>query len=751
MNTLLLRFLASLTFVITTVVSFSVVAQEFSVTADDVTATTTQETAVSIELSGSTTGEGPIVFSIVDTPSHGTLESIVDSAVLYTPESDFIGQDSFTYLAEDGSATTTPATSSPATVTIDVTEAEEPEKERLLIETDVMLANGCEVTDADGITHHFPEDSSPSDFLGICALVAAQEAESIESFEVINHPSFGLFVDSVNGIRGDGAFWALWRNDEFADCGIGCLALAQDDTLSLIFTTFEGEAGDSIILHIIALDETYANVVVPNGCEVEASDSAPPHATSTHAFPKEGSPSEFLGICAFVALKETGGIEEFTFVDFGFGLFLDSINDVATTEDFSSFWMLSLNGESASVGIADLAVEVGDEILLEYAPAEEETLRIGMRVVGLTELPGEEEGEPKEETPQPTGGGGGSGAIVLTFNVPAALAYLANLQDSDGSFDESFLTDWIAVAFGSAGAGSAQDALRQYLLSNSLALSSVTDYQRHAMALMALGINPYSGTATDYVSPIVAAFDGTQIGSASLVNDDIFALFPLPNAGYTAGDVIIKKTIEFILGKQLANGSWEGSVDLTAAAIQALTPFSPVSGVNAAIASAKDYLRNAQGADGGWENSFSTSWAIQAIHALGESLSSWQKNGNSPMNSLALAQQQDGGVELTSASEATRMWATAYAIPAALGKPWNDILQSFPKPVIVAASGTGGEGTVAGAATSTATTTAVISEPEENESETMSVIAETETATNPIQQQAASAPLHSSMAGASAQ
>ena len=29
----------------------------------------------------------------------------------------------------------------------------------------------------------------------------------------------------------------------------------------------------------------------------------------------------------------------------------------------------------------------------------------------------------------------------------------------------------------------------------------------------------------------------------------------------------------------------------------------------------------------------------------------------------------------------TRVWATAYAIPAAFRRPWNDILQSFSKPV----------------------------------------------------------------------
>jgi hypothetical protein len=207
----------------------------------------------------------------------------------------------------------------------------------------------------------------------------------------------------------------------------------------------------------------------------------------------------------------------------------------------------------------------------------------------------------------------------------------------------------------------------------------VTDYERHAMALEALGINPYTGTSVDYISPIVSAFDGTQIGDVHLDNDDIFALFPLLAAGYRSSDVVIAKTVAFILSAQSANGSWDNSTDMTAAGVEALSQVRDLPGVSGAIANAEKYLHSAEQANGGFGNSFSTSWALQAISALGEAPSAWAPSGLSPLSYLTSQQSADGGLESSSAVQ-TRVWATAYAIPAALGKSWSALLQSFPKP-----------------------------------------------------------------------
>ncbi len=307
---------------------------------------------------------------------------------------------------------------------------------------------------------------------------------------------------------------------------------------------------------------------------------------------------------------------------------------------------------------------------------------------------------PPVDNPPPTGGGGGISHFQL--NVPNALAYLVSKQHADGSFDSAVLTDWAAIAFAASDPGAPKELLKNYLLSSTPPLSSVTDYERHAMALMALGIDPYSGTSINYIGHITEAFDGTQIGDVHLDNDDIFALFPLLRAGYFASDEIIQKTTSFILSAQNTNGAWDASVDMTAAAIQALSQVTSLPNVSAALTKAESYLRSQQKFNGGLDNSFSTGWTLQAIAALNQTTATWAPSGYNPNDYLASLQQSDGGLEPTSSDAQTRIWATEYAIPASLGKPWSSLLQSFPKP---AGPTTSGGGAVLGTSTSTVATT----------------------------------------------
>jgi len=101
--------------------------------------------------------------------------------------------------------------------------------------------------------------------------------------------------------------------------------------------------------------------------------------------------------------------------------------------------------------------------------------------------------------------------------------------------------------------------------------------------------------------------------------------------------------------------------------------------VSLALIRAEGYLRSKQLTDGS-ENSFTTSWVRQAIGALSWTPSGWTENSFTREDRLALFQQSDGGIEPESAGDQARIWATAYAIPAALGKSWPMLLQSFMKP-----------------------------------------------------------------------
>jgi hypothetical protein len=279
-----------------------------------------------------------------------------------------------------------------------------------------------------------------------------------------------------------------------------------------------------------------------------------------------------------------------------------------------------------------------------------------------------------------TGSTSGSSETEASIDISKALEFLITNQSTNGSFSNDLYTDWAAIGLAASGNSGAKSLIKSYLISHNFSGDTLTDYERHTMALMSLGINPYTGTNKNYISKILSEFDEKQFGDDGLVNDDIFALFPLLNAGYNSSDLEILKTVEFIISKQSANGSWE-SVDLTAAAIQALFLVTNLPNVNSALEKAKNYLKNSEQGDGGFGNSFSTLWAMQAIKVLGEDQSTWIKNSKTPEQYIAAKQNLDGGLEFGSSLD-TRVWATSYLLPAYYGKSWNDLMSNFKKPKI---------------------------------------------------------------------
>jgi len=276
---------------------------------------------------------------------------------------------------------------------------------------------------------------------------------------------------------------------------------------------------------------------------------------------------------------------------------------------------------------------------------------------------------------KPSSGGGGGSDVEENFSIENALSFLSLQQESDGSFGDSLYTDWVAIATSKVGgdANMLNSKLRNYLKNESFEASNITDYERHAMALMALGINPYDGTDINYIGEIVDSFDGKQIGYDSLYNDDIFALIVLSSAGYSKKDEMIEKIVSYVISKQSSSGAW-GSIDMTAAAIEALSNFESLDGVEDAISKGESYLVGKQKSDGSFENVFSTSWAIQAL-SLNNAFNDEVDNA---IKYLISNQQSDGGVTDDSNIK-SRIWATSYALPAVSKLSWNNILESFSK------------------------------------------------------------------------
>jgi Bacterial Ig domain len=83
--------------------------------ADSQSISTPEDTPLGIFLTGSDPEGDPLTFTVVSTPTHGSLSGTVPD-LTYTPTSNYNGADSFTFLASDGQVS-----SEPATVSIAVT------------------------------------------------------------------------------------------------------------------------------------------------------------------------------------------------------------------------------------------------------------------------------------------------------------------------------------------------------------------------------------------------------------------------------------------------------------------------------------------------------------------------------------------------------------------------------------------------------------------------------------------------------
>ncbi len=456
------------------------------------------------------------------------------------------------------------------------------------------------------------------------------------------------FIDSIGGVANDfgtNAFW-LW----FSDIELGSVALNKHELHS----------GENILVTIGRLP-----------MQVRAATSSPIiNATTTIAVTHFAFDASFSPVWLPAASSTV------------------FVNDAAYTPDGNGILeLIATSTYPISIYATENGFIASDTILL--TPFEE-------TATSTPEIP-------PTETPPPAPGGGGSAPNETRIDIARAFAYLASAQKENGSFGSDLLSDWAALAYASIDTPSpAKDKLRKYLRNAVPTIGNTTDAERHAMALLALGINPYNGTPTDYIQKITAAFDGTQIGDAHLVNDDIFALFPLLSAGYNTSDALINKTVSFILAEQEPSGLWD-SIDLTAAAIQALTPLKSLAGVEPSITRAREFLQLHQSDNGGFGSSFSTGWTLQAIKSLNEHPTDWKKSGRSPNDYLALLQATDGGIESPETPEQTRVWATVYAIPGSLEKPWPTLLQTFPKPASSVTVSAGGS--FAAPASTTPTTT----------------------------------------------
>ncbi|OGG72806.1 hypothetical protein A3A38_00640 [Candidatus Kaiserbacteria bacterium RIFCSPLOWO2_01_FULL_53_17] len=505
---------------------------------------------------------------------------------------------------------------------------------------DILWSGEASVPDSDSATTTVTAtDGTLAEALAASALAALIAADAAApEFEITNlqyFSSFGSFyLKCITAASEKCDNWQYAVGDTYPSVGMDQYILHDSDDL---FIYFGSPRRTTLSTSTILIGES---VTVTAESYVPASDAYTPAAGVTLGVTQDNPDDPYTPFVIATSTADAAGQAMFT---------------------------LSATGTYA-VGIAEDYFYPSAALTVIEAPAEE---------------PEPEEPPPAEAPRQSGGGGGGSSAPAhIKVNVSAAISFLSLNQNPDGSFATPLLTDWAALAFAATPEYESEEMiLRRYLTEHNDNLTSLTDYERHTMALLALGVNPYTDAGTDYIAKILSYFDGVQFGDAALVNDDIFALIPLVRTGYGVDDAAIAATSAFIISKQKPDGSWD-SVDLTAAAIQALTPVNSLPGAGDAIARASAFLHAKQESNGSIGNSFSTSWTLQAIHALGGDMAQWQPGGKNPEDYLASLQSSDGGIESPASDIRTRIWATEYVIPAALGKPLPLILREFPRPIL---------------------------------------------------------------------
>ena len=112
-------------------VSITVNAVNDAPIAEALSIETREDTAVNIELTGNDTDSAELTYSIENQPANGTLSGTAPN-LTYTPNTDFNGQDSFTFVSNDGELNSVPAT---VTITVN-SENDAPIAEQQNITTD---------------------------------------------------------------------------------------------------------------------------------------------------------------------------------------------------------------------------------------------------------------------------------------------------------------------------------------------------------------------------------------------------------------------------------------------------------------------------------------------------------------------------------------------------------------------------------------------------------------------------------------
>lgn len=305
-------------------------------------------------------------------------------------------------------------------------------------------------------------------------------------------------------------------------------------------------------------------------------------------------------------------------------------------------------------------------------------------------------------------------------SVSKAISYLRTQQSSNGKFigfDTSSsqfdgISSWVAIAFESTNADidkvqlvDGKSLLAYIQLNSPTATDSATDWEKRILAIVGAGKDPHNFGSIDYVDALEKNYyninDSHQIGSNTLINDDVFGLLALLGSKESTSSAIVNDALKFILEHQNTDGGFSSSttggsdIDDSAAAIMAMADAQKQGMlVGDAINSAKAYILKTQNSDGGFysnieygtdSNIDSTAWVIMALNSIGDIA---VENSNAQMY-VRCTQQSDNSFPYEAIYPPGDAFDTAYAVMSLTGKYWplsSDVVFTTVEPTVNCAS-----------------------------------------------------------------
>ncbi|MBX4186980.1 MAG: DUF4430 domain-containing protein [Candidatus Doudnabacteria bacterium] len=264
-------------------------------------------------------------------------------------------------------------------------------------------------------------------------------------------------------------------------------------------------------------------------------------------------------------------------------------------------------------------------------------------------------------------------AILFVSNSAGA----ANLNQAANTLPQE--DEWSVMARSSLGQISGQNFLRSPIIGG-----AATDYEKRILAITAIGENPRTFGAEDFVAKLEKFFDGNQIGEANLLNDDIFGILALHAVGISGN--IISKSRQFILSHQNSDGGWGFATNTGSDSNTTAMAVAALSQVGSIPNSAFDYLNKAQDSTGGYgfipgtaADGASTAWVIMGLNSTGK---------KSPANAISFLenlQNSNGSFKWKPNDENGSALVTAYAVIALSGHglPIRNLPIALPSPTPV--------------------------------------------------------------------